>query len=92
MKHVIVFIFYNLDDIVSLHNSHIDTLKFKKTNVFISRKNSSDQISKIRINDLKITNEDEIISNITYNLTPKKDITIDEFSDYGIFKEVIVKK
>ena len=84
--------FYNLDDVVSMEKSHLDILRFKKPNIFISRKKNSEEISEIRIEDLKLTDKHEIISKITYDLTPKKHVSINEFSDYGIFKEVIEKK
>lgn len=83
--------FYNLDDVESVQPNHQDVLKFKKTNVYIDR-NELNNVSKITINDLQLTDVDEIISSRTYFLRPKKIISINMFSDYGVFKRVILKK
>jgi len=40
-----------------------------------------------KINTAQVTIE--IISNITYHLTPKNKLNSKRFSDYGIFKEVV---
>lgn len=48
------------------------------------------EIIKIVFEDLVIDkNSYEIISNVTYYLTPKNKDNSNEFSNYGIFKEII---
>ena len=83
--------FYNLNDIVSLEAEHLDILKFKKTNIFIRTK-SSNIVSQVSIEDLKLSHKNEIISNIGYDLTPENKIDIRSFSDIGIFKQVKLPK
>jgi hypothetical protein len=81
--------FYNLDEFEHGNRKHVDSLKFKKSNVAISQEKSSN-IIKIVIEDLIINRaSNEIISNITYHLTPKNKLSSNSFSDYGIFKEVV---
>ena len=79
--------FYNLDEVESMKPEHLSTLKFKKTNITI-RKTKQNNVLQIDIEDLKLTKNDEILSNITYFLKPKKQININAFSNVGIFKEV----
>lgn len=79
--------FYNLNDIKSLEPEHLDILKFKKTNIFIRTK-ASNIVSTILIEDLKLSQKNEIISNIRYDLTPKNKTKISSFSNIGIFKQV----
>ncbi|MDQ6531649.1 hypothetical protein [Flavobacterium sp. LHD-85] len=83
--------FYNLNDIKSLEPEHLDILKFKKTNIFIRTK-ASNIVSEISIEDLKLSQKNEIISNIRYDLTPKNKTKISSFSNIGIFKEVKLPK
>jgi len=81
--------FYNLNEFEHGNRKHVDSLKFKKSNVAISQDKSSN-IIKIVIEDLIIDRpSNEIISNITYHLTPKTKLNSKGFSDYGIFKEVV---
>jgi hypothetical protein len=81
--------FYNLDEFEHGNRKHVDTLKFKKTDVAITQDKNLD-IIKIIIEDLIIDQpSNEIRSNITYNLTPKTKLNSKSFSDYGIFKEVV---
>ncbi len=82
-------LFYNLDDVESLNGKHLDSLKLKKRDVSIMQ-NSNHDVIKIIFEDLVIDkNSDEVISNLTYYLTPKNKLNSREFSDYGIFKQVI---
>ncbi|MFH6968595.1 hypothetical protein [Flavobacterium sp. FlaQc-28] len=83
--------FYNLNDIKSLEPEHLDILKFKKTNIFIRTK-ASNIVSTILIEDLKLSQKNEIISNIRYDLTPKNKTKISSFSNIGIFKQVKLPK
>lgn len=81
--------FYNLNEFEHGNHKHVDSLKFKKSNVAISQDKSSNIIT-IIIEDLIIDRpSNEIISNITYHLTPKTKLNSKKFSDYGIFKEVV---
>lgn len=78
--------FYNLDDVESLKPEHLIILKFKKTNITI-KKTKQNKVLQINIEDLKLSKNDEILSNITYFLKPKTEININTFSNVGIFKE-----
>jgi hypothetical protein len=81
--------FYNLDDIESMAGKHVDSLKFKKTDVAI-KQSKNHEVNKILIEDLVIDEKtDEIILNQTYFLTPRKKLNSNAFSDHGIFKEVV---
>ncbi|WP_128414797.1 hypothetical protein [Flavobacterium sp. Root186] len=79
--------FYNLDDVESMKPEHLDTLKFKKTNITI-KKTEQNNVLQVDIQDLKLSQNDEILSNITYFLKPKKTISINAFTNIGIFKEL----
>ena len=82
-------IFYNLNDIKSVEFQHLDSLNFKKKNIVI-RQNKNFEIISIDIEDLMLSKTtNEIISNKTYFLTPKKKIKSNLFSNYGVFKERI---
>ncbi|MDP3393033.1 hypothetical protein [Sediminibacterium sp.] len=81
--------FYNLNEFEHGNNKHVDSLKFKKSVIAISQDKNSN-IDKIVIEDLIIDRlSNEIISNITYHLTPKTKLNSKSFSDYGIFKGVV---
>jgi len=81
--------FYNLDDVESMEGKHLDSLKFKKTDIVI-KQNKEQQITQIVIEDLIIGNSsNEIILKQSYFLTPKNKLKSNVFSDYGVFKEVI---
>jgi len=77
--------FYNLDDTISMNPEHINCLKLKKINVYVSQ-DKNKQVSQITIDDIELS-KDTIISQKTYFLNPKTRLTLDNFSDYGIFKE-----
>jgi len=79
--------FYNLDDVVSMNQVHLDTLKVKKTNITI-RKTKQNNVLEVNIEDLKLSKNNEFISNITYLLKPKTLININAFTNVGIFKEL----
>ncbi|WP_378172638.1 hypothetical protein [Aquimarina sp. SS2-1] len=83
--------FYDLDDIESLNGKHLDSLKLKKKMVFI-QENKNSEIIKLVLKDLTINKENnEIMSNRTYFLTPKNTTRVESFSDYGIFKPIKIK-
>ena len=79
--------FFNLIDIESIKPKRLDSLKFKKTNVYLKQK-VPNVISMIIVQDLKLSNDRELISNIQYRLTPKNKTYFDSFSNVGIFKEI----
>lgn len=91
--------FYDLTNTSYFHDSigkvksrkfHKDSIKIKKGNVKISQ-NQDGYITDIIINDILLSNngKDSLMSNRYYSLKPKKQIKLNEFSDYGIFKEKI---
>jgi outer membrane protease len=66
-------------------------LKFKKTNVSIGQ-DEDHMITRIIVYDLIVDQPSyEIISSVTYKLTPRAKFKSNSFSDYGIFKEVVRK-
>jgi hypothetical protein len=82
-------IFYNLKDVKSMEPQNLDFLKLKKKNIVI-RQNKNLEIISIDIEDLILSKStNEIISCITYFLTPKKKMKSNLFTDYGVFKERI---
>jgi hypothetical protein len=81
--------FYNLDEFEHGNRDHVDTLKFRKTDVAIAQ-DKNFNIIKIVIEDLIVDQPiNEIKSNITYHLTPKTKLSSKSFSDHGIFKQVV---
>jgi hypothetical protein len=81
--------FYEVDEFEHGNRKHLDTLKFRKTDVAITQDKNFD-VSKIIIEDLIVDQtSNEIRSNITYRLTPKAKLNSKSFSDYGIFKQVV---
>lgn len=80
--------FYSLDDTESMEHQHVDSLKFKKTNVTISQTKSK-EVLKIEMENLMISKNNTIISVKTYFLKPKRKINSDKFSNYGIFKQIL---
>jgi len=80
--------FYNLNDIVSMQKSHIDSLRIKKGHVIIRQKEDK-IINEIEIENLILSTDgkDKVISNKSYRLKPKTETKSDQFSNYGIFKE-----
>lgn len=82
--------FYNLEDVKRSKSKHLESLKFKKRNAVIMQYANKEVIA-IRIEDLILSNNDELISNITYSLIPKKKLNSNQFTDYGVFKEIAKK-
>jgi hypothetical protein len=81
--------FYNLDEFENGNQKHVDSLKFKKTDIAI-RQDKSSNVIRIDIKYLIIAQQsNEILSDAIYHLTPKAKLSSRVFSDYGIFKEVV---
>lgn len=83
--------FFDLDDVKSKNGKHLDVLKIKKRMVEIQNVHNQNDVGLIVIKDVEIDMNKELKSYKTYHLTPKEQISIDEFSDYGIFKPVRVE-
>jgi len=79
--------FYNLNDVESINHPHLDTLKMRKSNVFIQQ-DQYKEIIQIIIEDLNFSEDGEIIYIHNYFLKPKNKIKSSDFSNYGIFKEI----
>lgn len=81
--------FYNLDDVESENGKHLNSLKLKKTDVCVAQ-NKNHEVIRIVFEDLVVDkNSNKIISNVTYYLKPKNKLNSNQFSDYGIFKEIV---
>lgn len=80
--------FYNLEDIMSMKKSQMDSLRIKKGNVIIHQ-TQDNTLTKLVIEHLVLSTDGKssIVSNKRYRLTPKTKTKSDQFSDYGIFKE-----
>lgn len=84
--------FFNLNEVKYVDNKHLDELKLKKGEVYIT-KNENDEIISIVINELTLNPDtNEIIEAGTYFLSPENKISISAFSDRGIFKQVITPR
>jgi len=82
--------FFNLDMIERAGERYIDTLKFKKTCIVL-RSNKESELKQVVIEDLVLNEKtDEVISNVTWVLTPKNKTNVNSFSNQGIFKEITV--
>ncbi len=87
-----IIYFFNLNEVKYVDNKHLDELKLKKGEVYIT-KNENDEIISIVINETTlnpVTNE--IIETGTYFLSPENKIKVSAFSDRGIFKQAIAPK
>jgi len=81
--------FYNLNDVTSKNGKNLDSLDIKKKMVEIQTPKNSDKVSIIIIESIDIDNEsNELKGHKTYHLIPKNIITLNQFSDYGIFKSI----
>ena len=80
--------FYDLNEFTHMNTGHLDSLKIKKGNIYLSQKKNSDSLHRIYVDNLIISNDGKktLISKMNYNLKPKHLVRISEFSDYGIFK------
>lgn len=84
--------FFNLEDIQSLNGIKLKELRLKKGAVYL-HKNNNDYVQKIVIENQRINNiTKNYIEGHTYFLKPKHKILIAEFSDRGIFKDILVHK
>lgn len=80
--------FYNLNDVESLNGIHLDELKVKKGEVYLTE-NEKNQIVKIIINEASLNLKNKNIEQIrTVFLTPKHEINDSQFSERGIFRQV----
>ena len=84
--------FFNLNDIKSVYKTHLDELKLKKGEVYLSE-NEAGKITRIVINQTTLNPlNKEIIQTVAYFLSPESKIESSDFSDRGIFKEVRASK
>ena len=84
--------FFNLNEVKYVDNKHLDELKLKKGEVYLT-KNENDEIISIVINQTTINPaNNEIIEAGTYFLSPENKISISAFSNRGIFKQVIAPR
>ncbi|SEH65537.1 hypothetical protein SAMN02927937_00709 [Paenimyroides aquimaris] len=84
--------FFNLKEEKYVDNKHLDELKLKKGEVYLSE-NEAGEITKIVINQITLNPRNkDIIEVSTYFLTSKNKIKSSDFSDRGIFKEIKITK
>ncbi|MEG0915406.1 MAG: hypothetical protein RSF68_00165 [Myroides sp.] len=84
--------FFNLNEVKYVDNKHLDELKLKKGEVYLT-KNENDEIISIVINETTLNPvNNEIIELGTYFLSPENKIKVSDFSDRGIFKQVITPR
>ncbi len=84
--------FFNLQEEKYVDNKHLNELKLKKGEVYLSE-NEAGEITKIVINQTTLNPlNNEIIEALTYFLMPNNKIKTSDFSDRGIFKEVKLTK
>ncbi|RKF42605.1 hypothetical protein BCY89_03805 [Sphingobacterium siyangense] len=84
--------FFNLNDIKSVYKKHLDELKLKKGEVYLSE-NEAGKITRIVINQTTLNPlNNEIIQTVAYFLSPESKIESSDFSDRGIFREVKASK
>lgn len=80
--------FFNLDDVVSVDETHLDELKIKKGEVYLNENNSG-EVEKIIVAYISTNPQTkEILDGGTYFLTPKNKIMSKDFSERGIFRTV----
>jgi len=84
--------FYNLDDVESMDGIHLDELKVKKGEIYLSS-NVNKEIEKIIVDDVTLNPKTKSIEQIRHiYLTPKKKLKDNEISYIGIFREVKISK
>jgi len=84
--------FYNLNDVESLCGIHLDELKVKKGEVYLTE-NEKNQIVKIIISEASLNLKNKNLEQIrTVFLTPKYEINDSQFSERGIFRQVKTSK
>jgi len=79
--------FFGLDKIYGLTLDSYDLLAVEKGNVII-RQNFDNSVVEIRVDNVQLSEDKEIVSIKSYFLSPSYDLKTIEFSDYGIYKEV----
>lgn len=84
--------FYKLEDVESMHGKKLEALKVKKGEVYLNLNNNG-EVEKIIIEQINLkTGSKEFIEGRTYFLTPKNKTLEKDFSERGIFREVIIKE
>ncbi len=80
--------FYNLNDVISVNETHLDELTIKKGEVYL-QENNKGEVVKIVVNQTTVNPKSkEIVESKTYFLKPKNKIKKNYFSERGIFKEI----
>ena len=84
--------FFNLDDVISVNETHLDELKIKKGEIYLNE-NENGEVNKIVVEYKNLnTQTKEIIDGGTYFLKPRNKIKSSDFSERGIFHKVKVMK
>lgn len=80
--------FYNLNDIESMEEYHLDELKIKKGEIYIYL-NKKNEIDKIIANVVELNPQTKSIIKISnFILTPKYNLRNEDLSQRGIFREI----
>ncbi len=84
--------FFNLNEVKYVDNKHLNELKLKKGEVYLSE-NGNGEITKIVVSQTTLNpRNNEIIETLTYFLNPENKIKSSDFSNRGIFKKVKITK
>lgn len=84
--------FYNLNDVESMHEIHLDELKVKKGEIYLQN-NEKKEIEKIIVEQISLNpTTKEFIDGRTCYLTPKNKTFTNEFSQRGIFRRIKIVK
>ena len=84
--------FYNLNDIESMEEYHLDELKIKKGEIYLYL-NKKNEIDKIIANSVELNPQTKSIVKISnFTLTPKYNLRNEDLSQRGIFREIKVTK
>lgn len=82
--------FFNLNDTISIHKTHLDELKLAKGEAYL-REDKNGDIVRIVINQTTLNpNNNEIIETLTYFLSPASKLRSSDFTQRGIFKTVTI--
>lgn len=84
--------FYNLNDIESMEEYHLDELKIKKGEIFLYL-NNKNEVDKIIANTVKLNPQTKSLVKISsFTLTPKYTLKNNDLSQRGIFRELKITK
>ena len=84
--------FYNLNDIESMEEYHLDELKIKKGEIYLYL-NKKNEIDKIIANSVELNPQTKSIVKISnFTLTPKYNLRNEDLSQRGIFREIKLTK